>query len=36
MILFGQAMNNREEYSTLRFDFCGYDGMLWYDQLDNG
>lgn len=25
---FRQAMKNKEKFSTLRFDFCGYDGTL--------
>ena len=33
---FRQAMKNKEKFSTLRFDFCGYDGTLWCEPRDNG
>lgn len=36
MALFRQAMKNREKFSTLRFDFCGYDGTLWCEPQENG
>lgn len=33
---FRQAMRNKEKFSTLRFDFCGYDGTLWCEPRENG
>lgn len=36
MHLFRQAMKNKENFSTCRFDFCGYDGTLWCEPRDNG
>ena len=33
---FRQAMKNKEKFSTLRFDFCGYDGTLWCEPRENG
>lgn len=33
---FRQAMKNKKKFSTLRFDFCGYDGTLWCEPRDNG
>lgn len=33
---FRQAMRNKKEFSTRRFDFCGYDGTLWCEPRKNG
>ena len=33
---FRQAMKNKEKFSPLRFDFCGYDGTLWCEPRENG
>lgn len=34
--LFWQAMKDKKEFSTYRFDFCGYDGTLWCHPCENG
>lgn len=36
MQLFRNAMKEKKKFSTLRFDFCGYDGTLWCEPRDNG
>lgn len=36
MTLFRQAMKSGRRYSSLRFDFCGYDGTLWCEPDGEG
>lgn len=36
MRLFREAVKQGKNFSTVRFDFCGYDGRLWCEPRENG
>lgn len=36
MRLFREAVKQGKQFSTARFDFCGYDGRLWCEPRENG
>lgn len=36
MRLFKEAVKQGKKFSTVRFDFCGYDGTLWCEPGENG
>ena len=36
MRLFREAMQEKKNFSTYRFDFYGYDGTLWCEPRENG
>lgn len=36
MRLFREAVKQGKKFSTVRFDFCGYDGTLWCEPRENG
>ena len=36
MRFFREAVKQGKKFSTVRFDFCGYDGTLWCEPRENG